>query len=149
MTKDTQPPSGIKRKQDDDAALARNEDAPSDLRDAIAGPADELRPSVAPDSDIGDGAELTRRGYTSEVATGDRRPWQAAEPGTPTITRDPSMSRAVDVAAAGVDPAALGYGDVNGEIGHPGPLAPTAEEQSPQAEGEPAGKYGSSGSPTG
>jgi hypothetical protein len=61
-----------------------------------------------------------------------------------TITRDPSLSRAVDVEAAGGDPEAIGM-SVEGEIGHPGPLGPSAEDQPAAAKGEPAGQWGSSG----
>ena len=66
---------------------------------------------------------------------------------TGTITRDPSLSRAVDVEAAGGDPVALGM-STDDEIGHPGPLGPSDEDQPAAAENEPAGQWGSSGSPT-
>lgn len=145
MAKDTKPPGGIKRREDDREMLAHNPTVPVDLRDAILGPEEELRPAVAPDSDIGDGAGLTRRGYTAEVATGDRRPRRPTPAGTPTITRDPTLSRAVDAEAAGVDPAAIGFGETHGEAGHPGPIEGTADEQTPDLQGEPAGKWGSSG----
>ena len=148
MAKDTRPPGGLKRREDDREMLAHNESVPVDLRDAIIGPEEELRPAVALDSDIGDGVGLTRRGYTAEVATGDRRPLRATPAGTPTITRDPTLSRAVDAEAAGVDLRAIGFGDTDGEAGHPGPIEPTAGDQSADAGGEPAGKWGSSGSPT-
>jgi hypothetical protein len=59
-------------------------------------------------------------------------------------TRDPSLSRAVDRAAAGFQPEAAGY-DRSMEGPPPGPLDPAAEEQPADAEGQPGGQWGSSG----
>lgn len=78
------------------------------------------------------------------------RPSPAVPPGTPLMepTRDPSLSRAVDVANAGLDPGQLGF-DRAAEGPPPGPLGPDVEAQPADAEGEPAGQWGSSGSSTG
>ena len=57
---------------------------------------------------------------------------------------DPSLSRAVDRIAAGLDPEAAGY-DVSSLGPAPGPLDPPAEEEDPDAGSQPAGQWGSSG----
>ena len=108
------------------------------------------QPAIEPNDPLADvDADYQREGtYTTEVPTGVRRPRAPSPPDPPQVTRDPSLSRAVDAQAAGVDPEALGFDAGAGEAGHPGPIEPTAEELSPVAEDEPAGKYGSSGSPT-
>jgi hypothetical protein len=124
---------------------------PVDLRDEIEGSADALRPAVEPLDSLADVDEDHNRSgtYTTELPTGARRPYAARQPNPPQVTTDPTLSRAVDAQAAGVDPVALGFdADVHGEAGRPGPIEPTAADLSPDAEDEPAGKYGSSGSPT-
>jgi hypothetical protein len=73
------------------------------------------------------------------------RPFRAQPPAAPTpATADPSLSRAVDRAAAGLDPAAAGY-DRSAEGPTPGPLGPAVDEEDPDAGPEPAGQWGSSG----
>ncbi|HUG47883.1 MAG TPA: hypothetical protein VMP67_05665 [Candidatus Limnocylindria bacterium] len=59
-------------------------------------------------------------------------------------TRDPSFSRAVDRAAAGLATDSAGY-DRSMEGPPPGPLDPDVEEQPADAESEPGGQWGSSG----
>lgn len=75
------------------------------------------------------------------------RPFAAAPPGAMPgqPTPDPSLSRAVDRAAAGIDASADGF-DRAAEGPPPGPLGPDAALEDADAEGEPAGQYGSSGS---
>ena len=144
------PPDAIQRIEDDDVQPQITPGVPSDLRDAIEGTYETLRPAVEPRDELAhvDEKHLREGTYTTEVPTGIRRPRAPAPAGSPQVTRDPTLSRAVDAEAAGLDPAALGFGERDGEAGHTGPLVPAAEDQEPAAEGEPAGKYGSSGSPT-
>jgi hypothetical protein len=59
-------------------------------------------------------------------------------------TRDPSLSRAVDRAAAGLAPESAGY-DRSIEGPPPGPLEPPVDEEHPASEGKPGGQWGSSG----
>lgn len=59
-------------------------------------------------------------------------------------TRDPSLSRAVDRATAGLDAESAGY-DRTIEGPPPGPLDPQADEEPPDAEHAPGGQWGSSG----
>jgi hypothetical protein len=122
---------------------------PPDLRDEIER-SEPSQPSVETDDPLHHVDEdYSRPGtYTTELPTGVRRPRAPQEADAPQVARDPTLSRAVDAQAAGVDPAALGFDSVAGEAGHPGPVEPAADELSPVAEDEPAGKYGSSGSPT-
>ena len=145
------PPERIQRIEDSDAQPQRTPGIPVDLRDEIERTEAALRPDVEPLDPLADVDEDYNRAgtYTTELPTGVRRPYAPREPNPPQVTTDPTLSRAVDAQAAGVDPVALGFDeDVHGEAGRPGPLEPSAAEQSPVAEGEPAGKYGSSGSPT-
>jgi hypothetical protein len=144
------PPDAIQRIDEDDIQPQITPGVPSDLRDAIEGTQETLRPAVAPDDPLIDVDEkhLREGTYTTEVPTGVRRPRAPAQPNSPQVTRDPTLSRAIDAEAAGIDPTTLGFDETHGEAGHPGPLAPTADDQEPAAEGEPAGKYGSSGAPT-
>lgn len=120
--------------------------APIDIRDTYGNAA----PSVgnARGTDVAD-VEMPEGGPYPLPERLDR-PFAAAPPGvTPgEPTRDPSLSRAVDMANAGLDPAAQGF-DRSAEGPPPGPLGPDVKEQPAGAEGEPAGQYGSSGSPTG
>ena len=73
------------------------------------------------------------------------RPHTATAPGSAPHqpTRDPSLSRAVDREAAGLDPAAAGF-DRSGESSADGPLDPDVEQQ-PASDEHPAGTWGSSG----
>ncbi len=59
-------------------------------------------------------------------------------------TRDPSLSRAVDRAAAGIEPDAAGY-DRSIEGPPPGPLDAPADREAADAEDQPGGQWGSSG----
>jgi hypothetical protein len=147
MPHSTEPPDAIQRIDADDPQPQRTPGMPSDVRDEIERTEAALRPAVTPQTPIADVDEdFGRAGtYTTEYPTGVRRPHAAEPAGAPQVTRDPSMSRAVDAAAAGLDPRALGFDDSDGEIGHPGPLAPDVRDESPLSEDEPAGKYGSSG----
>lgn len=58
--------------------------------------------------------------------------------------RDPSLSRAVDREAAGLDLAATGF-DRSTESPADGPLDPDVEQQPPASDEHPAGTWGSSG----
>ncbi|CAN5650906.1 hypothetical protein BH23CHL7_BH23CHL7_02030 [soil metagenome] len=60
------------------------------------------------------------------------------------LTRDPSLSRAVDRAHDRLSPEAVGY-DRTAEGSSPGPLGPDAKQQPADAEDEPGGQWGSSG----
>ncbi|HWH37879.1 MAG TPA: hypothetical protein VNT28_08890 [Candidatus Limnocylindrales bacterium] len=60
------------------------------------------------------------------------------------LTRDPSLSRAVDRADDGLSPEAAGY-DRTADGPSPGSLAPDAEQQPADAADEPSGSWGSSG----
>jgi hypothetical protein len=119
----------------------RNEPPPVDLRDTYgnAGPA------------IGD-AEATGLLDVPDQPGGPypppsvvERPHASLPPETISAepTRDPSLSRAVDRAAAGLQPEAAGY-DRSIEGPPPGPLDPAAEEQPAEAEDQPGGQWGSS-----
>jgi hypothetical protein len=59
-------------------------------------------------------------------------------------TRDPSLSRAVDRAAAGLEPTDAGY-DRSFEGQPAGPLGPDSDEVPPDADEGPGGQWGSSG----
>jgi hypothetical protein len=115
--------------------------APVDLRDTYgnAGVAvGDAAATTAVDVDMPEGGPYPRPDRT-------QRPFAPAEPGAvrqPTV--DPSLSRAVDRAAAGLDPEAQGY-DRTIEGPPPGPLDPEAEVEDADAGDEPAGQYGSSG----
>ncbi|HSH21413.1 MAG TPA: hypothetical protein VK992_02195 [Candidatus Caenarcaniphilales bacterium] len=116
--------------------------APVDLRDTYgnAGPAiGDAAATVAVDVDMPEGGAYP---LPDEV----QRPYQAQDPGSihqPTV--DPSLSRAVDRAAAGLDPEAYGY-DRTAEGAPPGPLAPDAPVEDADGGPQPAGQWGSSGS---
>lgn len=58
--------------------------------------------------------------------------------------RDPSLSRAVDRASAGLTPEAAGY-DRSSEGPAPGPLDPDGDAEGPDNEAQPGGAWGSSG----
>jgi hypothetical protein len=60
------------------------------------------------------------------------------------LTRDPSLSRAVDRADDGLSPEQAGY-DRTIEGGSPGPLEPEAEQQPADSPDAPGGQWGSSG----
>ena len=59
-------------------------------------------------------------------------------------TRDPSLSRAIDREAAGIDLAATGFARST-ESPADGPLDPDVEQQPPSSDEHPAGTWGSSG----
>jgi hypothetical protein len=141
----TDPPDSIAEFDHEEWQEAHDGPKPADLRDEIQGPSDWLQPAVAGNDDL---ADVTADGGLDVPRPEDqRRP--AFEPGQITqVTRDPSLSRAAELRAAGVDPEDVhGMSDPS-EIGHPGPIAPDAADQPAAAEGEPAGQWGSSGSPT-
>jgi hypothetical protein len=141
----TDPPDGISEADHESFRETYDDhDVPADLRDQIEGPDEWLRPAHEVDDPLSD---VRADGGLDQPLPEKQRRHMAVPPGTPQITRDASLSRAVDVQAAGGNPAALGMSGET-EIGHPGPLAPDAESQPAAAEGEPAGKWGSSGSPT-
>jgi hypothetical protein len=142
----TDPPDSIYDPAEDDS-VARVEGAPmpADLRDDIPGPDDLLRPAVPVDDPVVQ--DVRADGGLDRPLPEEQRAWSAVAPGTPQVTRDTTLSRAVDAEAAGVAPESMGMSSES-EIGHPGPLAPDASEQPAAAEGEPAGKWGSSGAPT-
>jgi hypothetical protein len=116
--------------------------APVDVRDTYGNAGQSVgdaRATVAVDVDMPEGGPYPLPDVVE-------RPFAAQPPGAvrqPTV--DPSLSRAVDRAAAGLDPAAQGY-DRSNEGPAPGPLDPDAEVEDADAGDQPAGQYGSSGS---
>lgn len=116
--------------------------APEDLRDTYG----DAGPSIGH-------AETEGAVDVEEPPTGPyplpnvvERPYIAQTPsslsGEP--TRDPSLSRAVDIEAAGMDPRELGFEPAPRETGADA-LGPAVDELSPDAEPEPGGQWGSSG----
>lgn len=140
----TDPPDGIDETDHEEWREAYDGPVPPDLRDQIEGPDDWLRPANDVDDPLFD---VKADGGLDRPLPEDQRRQMAVPPGTRQIARDPSLSRSVDVEAAGGDPEALGMSAGN-EISHPGPLDPDVNEVPAAAENEPAGKWGSSGSPT-
>lgn len=111
------------------------EPLPEDLRDTWGnrGPAiGDATP--AGDVDLGDAA--TTSDAAREGAAKLRDGPLANEP-----TRDPSLSRGVDRAAAGLEPADAGY-DRSFEGEPAGPLGPDADEVPPDSDEGPSGQWG-------
>jgi hypothetical protein len=142
----TDPPESIYQVNDEDWREAHDGPKPQDMRGEIQGPEEWLRPAVdAPDGST----DIDGDGGLDRPRPEDQRRQAAVAPDSATQpTRDLSLSRDVDLAASGTDPAAEhGMSDAS-EIGHPGPLGPDASDQPADAGGQPSGQWGSSGSPT-
>ncbi len=120
----------------------RDEPPPEDLRDTHgnAGPAiGDARQAELPDVPDQPGGPYPPPNVVERPHTSQPSEALSSEP-----TRDPSLSRAVDRAAAGLQPEAAGY-DRSMEGPPPGPLDPAADEQPAEAEDQPGGQWGSSG----
>jgi hypothetical protein len=142
----TDPPKGVTRVDDDAWRDARERPVPPDLLDEIEGPDDFLRPEVATDDPLTD--VRPDGGLDRPLPERQRRHAAVTAQQARQVTRDTSLSRDADMQAAGGDVLAVhGMSDPS-EIGHPGPLGPDASDQPADAEGEPAGQWGSSGAPT-
>jgi len=142
----TDPPNGITRIDEDEWREANDGPKPADLRDQIEGPDDWLRPQVVPDDPLMD--VEADGGLDRPLPERQRRHAAVTPEQARQVTRDASLSRDADIQAAGGN-ALMSHGMSDpSEIGHPGPLGPDASDQPADAEGEPAGQWGSSGGPT-
>ena len=122
------------------------EATPIDLRDtyASAGPGlGDSRPADELDVPEQPGGPYPLPEVIERPAAAQSPAKAAAQP-----TADPSLSRAVDRIAAGLDPEAAGY-DTSALGPPPGPLDPAVEEEDADAGSQPAGQWGSSGSSPG
>ena len=118
----------------------RDEPPPVDLRDTYGNSGPAIGDATA--TGVADVPEREGGPYPMPDVT--ERPHTAQTPATASgePMRDPSLSRAVDREAAGLSPEAAGY-DRTMEGPPPGPLDPEADEESPDAGGQPAGQWGS------
>lgn len=118
-----------------------DEPPPEDLRDTYGnyGPAiGEARQADLPAVPDQPGGPYPPTNVVERPHVSQTSETQSGEP-----TRDPSLSRAVDLAAAGMQPEAAGY-DRSTDGPSPGPLGPDADAQPADAEDQPGGQWGSS-----
>jgi hypothetical protein len=103
----TDPPDPLFRLDEEHPARPPEEEKPTDLRDEVHTQPDELRASPAMEAPLP--ADERPPGTTYPPPEHVERPHAARPPGAPQPTLDPSLSRAVDRAAAGSDPHDAGY----------------------------------------
>jgi hypothetical protein len=111
---------------------------PEDMRDMFG----NRGPAIGDARPVGDVPFADTAGVNEHVRQDPVRARTRAPSNEP--VRDPSLSRAVDRAAAGLEPADAGY-DRAFEGEPAGPLGPAEDEVPADAEEGPSGGWGSSG----
>jgi hypothetical protein len=119
-SKFTDPPASLYQADDDEWREARDRPLPEDLRDEIQSGDDALRqPADAHDEVVRD---ASTRPSDADERSADAR--GVVAPGeTRQVTRDPSLSRDVDLEAAGGDPMAR-HGMTDDDVTASGSSAP-------------------------
>lgn len=107
MGKLTDPPHPHYRRDEERPARPLKDEKPIDVRDEVHAEPDELRSLPVVDGPLP--ADERPAGTTYPLPEHVERPHAARPPGAPQPTLDPSLSRAVDRAAAGSDPHDAGY----------------------------------------